>query len=69
MILALKASASMLLLQQRMAVCNNNCRGVDPNTIVGAGAAVVALSSVAATGFLPFLAATGALAAGGDIKQ
>ena len=52
-----------------MAVCNNNCRGVDPNTIVGAGAAVVALSSVAATGFLPFLAATGALAAGGDTNN
>ena len=34
-----------------MAACNNNCRGVDPNDIVGAGAAV--LSTFALAGVAP----------------
>ena len=35
-----------------MTACNNNCRGVDPNDIVGAGAAVVAASALAAVASL-----------------
>ena len=44
------------------AVCNNNCRGVDPNTIIGAGVAAAAVSGVAGTGIISWLSATGALA-------
>ena len=39
-------------LQGFFANCNNNCKGVDPNSIIGAGVAPAALSGLAVTGFL-----------------
>ena len=48
--------------QGKRAVCNNNCKGVDPNSIIGAGVAAAAVTGLVGTGFLPFLAATGGLA-------
>ena len=36
--------------QGKQAACANNCKGVDPNSIIGGGVAAVALSGIAATG-------------------
>ena len=55
----------------RFANCANNCRGMDPNAIIGAGVAAVTAGSVAAVGlFAPALTVGGigmAGAAGGAI--
>ena len=42
------------------ATCANNCRGVDPNSIIGGGVAAVALTGIAGQGLLaPALGAAG----------
>ena len=47
-----------------MATCNNNCKGVDPSSIIGAGIAAVVATGLAGQAAVP-AAATGAVALGG----
>ena len=41
-----------IILQGVLAACNNNCKGVDPNSIIGAGVAAVAATGIAASSLL-----------------
>ena len=48
--------------QGKVATCHNNCKGVDPSAIIGAGVAAVVASGVAGQAALPV---AGALGVGG----
>ena len=43
----------------RTATCHNNCKGVDPSAIIGAGVAAVVATGVAAQAVLPVIGALG----------
>ena len=42
----------MFIYQGEWAACNNNCKGVDPNSIIGAGVAAVAATGIAASSLM-----------------
>ena len=42
-----------------IATCHNNCKGVDPSAIIGAGVAAVVATGVAAQAVLPVIGALG----------
>ena len=42
-----------------IATCHNNCHGVDPSAIIGAGVAAVVAGGVAAQAVLPVIGALG----------
>ena len=43
----------------KIATCHNNCKGVDPSAIIGAGVAAVVATGVAAQAVLPVIGALG----------
>ena len=45
--------------QGKVATCHNNCKGVDPSAIIGAGVAAVVASGVAGQAALPVAGALG----------
>ena len=45
--------------------CANNCRGVNPNSVIIGGGAVLAAATVGGVGYLAPVGAVGAAAAGG----
>ena len=64
---AVQSSCSVsanFILQGRLTTCANNCRGVDPNSIIGAGVAAAFIGGIAAPALLPLFVGAGGIAAG-----
>ena len=53
------AKGEIVVKYGEIATCHNNCKGVDPSAIIGAGVAAVVATGVAAQAVLPVIGALG----------